>query len=372
MSPERHARIDAALAAEIAAGRLPGVVLLAWHRGCLWHRTVLGALRPEGPAMTEDAVFRAYSLTKPLTAMAALMLMEEGRIALAEPVADYLPELGALRVAGADGPVPARQAMSVHDLLTHCSGLGYDGLPVMPRERDPTDYLAEVAATPLLFEPGTRWEYGASSDVLGLLVERVSGQRLGDFLAERLFTPLGLTATGFDLSPGAALAEPFGVDPLSRAPISNPRQTFDPRPPARMHSGGAGLLTTAPDYLRLARLLLGMGGLDHARILAPSSVRLMTSDHLGPRITRATSPGMASMGSPGYGFGLGVGVRLAEGEANVPGSRGDYYWNGTAGCGFWVDPVRDLAVVVMAQAPGAMRVRLRRLVRQLIYQALPE
>ena len=370
-----NARIEAGLAAEIAAGRLPGAVLQVAHRGRMVVDLALGRRDPTGDApMPRDAVFRIYSMTKPLVSVAVLMLMEEGRLQLADPVAAWLPELAEMRVLGPDGLVAPVRPVRLHDLLTHTSGLSYGdrtgqgGLVVNPRGMAPDAFLAGIAATPLLHQPGVAWTYGFSTDVLGLVVERVSGQRLGDFLAARVFAPLGMLDTGFGLDDTARLAEPFAADPISGTAWLVPAQHFDPTVPALMHSGGAGALSTAADYLRFARMLLAGGTLEGARILSAASVRLMTSDHLGPE--RGAPVGEAALQSPGYGFGLGVAVRLADGMASVPGTAGDYFWSGSAGTCFWVDPREALAVVFMAQAPGEMRLRLRRLVRQLVYQAL--
>ena len=212
----------------------------------------------------------------------------------------------------------------------------------------------------------------AGLDLLGLVIERITGMALGAFLHERLFAPLGMRDTAFHLRPEdiSRLARPFPADPLSGAALLDPDQTFDAAVPPRLHSGGAGALSSAPDYVRFARMLLEGGTLDGVRILSPASIRLMTADHLGTRVATPVAVGEAALQSPGYGFGLGLAVRLADGLASVPGSKGDCFWSGTAGTTFWIDKTARLAVVFMAQAPGEMRLRLRRLVRQLVYAAL--
>jgi CubicO group peptidase (beta-lactamase class C family) len=380
-----RARIAAGLAAEIDACRLPGAVLKVVHRGRVLADLALGRRDPAHDApMPDDAIFRIYSMTKPLVSVAALMLMEEGRLQLADPVAAWLPAFGAMRVVARDGgTVPALRPIRLHDLLTHSSGLTYGGrsadpairaahagLPVNPRALTPEDFAARLAAAPLLHQPGTTWEYGFSTDLLGLVLAQATGQSLETLLRTRLLDPLGMADTGFALAEATRLAQPFAADPLGGAAWTLPDQTYDPTEPARMASGGAGALSTAGDYLRFTRMLLSGGTLDGVRILSPASVRLMTADHLGHAIATPISPGEAAMQSPGYGFGLGVAVRLADGLASVPGSAGDYFWSGSAATGFWVDPREDLAAVFMAQTPGAMRLRLRRLLRQLVYQAL--
>ena len=378
MTPRERAA--AVLAAEVAAGRLPGAVVYADLDGAPLFRLAIGRRDPVVEAtMAEDAIFRIYSMTKPLVSVAALILMEEGRLQLADPVARYLPGFADMRVVAADGgTVAAARPMRVHDLLTHTSGLSYGargadgGLPVNPRGVAAEDFVAGLAAVPLGYQPGTAWDYGFSTDVLGLVIERISGQRLGAFLEARICAPLGMRDTGFHLDAARAgrLAEPHAVDPLGGAVLANPGQRFDPTVVPLMDSGGAGALSTAADYLRFANMLLAGGTLAGVRILSPAAVRLMTADHLGGHIATPVTVGEAALQSPGYGFGLGVAVRLADGLANVPGHAGDYFWSGTAGTTFWVDPVARLSVVFMAQAPGEMRLRLRRMVRALVYQAL--
>ncbi len=369
---ERLRRIGTVLREDIERGLLPGAVILLCRAGRLAERLVLGTLGPAGAApMRADALFRIYSMTKPLTSVAVLMLMEQGGLSLTDPVADYLPGFAQMRVARGDRLVAAKRAITLYDLLTRHSGFTYGerssvapireahlrvGLAACPRDIAPEDFCAGLAAAPLLHQPGTAWEYGPSTDVLGLVVERVTGQRLSAFLAERLFAPLGMADTVFSVAAEdlPRLAEPFaGTETL-----------FDASRPPQLDAGGAGALSTAGDYLRFAEMLRGGG----RGLLSPASLRLMLSDHLGGDDT----PGQAAFQSPGYGygFGLGVGVRLADGGAAVPGSAGEFFWPGTAGTTFFVDPARQLSVVFMAQAPGQVRLRYRRLVRQLVYRAL--
>ena len=380
-------RIDRALRAEIAAGRLPGAVIRVVQDGVTRHAAALGLGDPaDRRAMAADSLFRIYSMTKPFVSVAALILMEEGRLQLADPVAAALPAFAAARVLRADGSlVDAARPIRVYDLLTHTSGLTYGArspraeiraayrdLPVNPRDMAPDRFIAHLARAPLLHQPGTAWEYGFSTDLLGLVIERITGMALGAFLHERLFAPLGMRDTAFHVRPEdiSRLARPFPADPLSGAALLDPDQTFDAAVPPRLHSGGAGALSSAPDYVRFARMLLEGGTLDGVRILSPASIRLMTADHLGTRVATPVAVGEAALQSPGYGFGLGLAVRLADGLASVPGSKGDCFWSGTAGTTFWIDKTARLAVVFMAQAPGEMRLRLRRLVRQLVYAAL--
>lgn len=396
---QRLQRIDQVLSADIAAGRLPGAVVLVARRGSLVHATALGVRDPAtGAPMEIDSIFRIFSMTKPFTSVAALMLMEEGRLQLSDPVSEFVPQFRAPMVStaqhGPDGTldyrlVPATRAITLHDLLTHSSGLTYGersanapvrdaharlGIAVNPRELSPAEFLDRLAQAPLAHQPASIWEYGLSTDLLGAIVESVAGESLGRFLASRLFEPLGMTDTGFHVGPAqtARVAQPFAIDPVGGEALRSPGQIFDAAARPRMESGGAGALSTASDYYRFAQMLLRGGEFDGVRVLSRSSVTLMTADHLGTRIATPLTPGDAAMQSPGYGFGLGVAVRLADGLALVPGSAGDFFWSGTAGTSFFVDPKLQLVTIFMAQAPGVVRLRYRRLMRQLVYQSIAD
>jgi CubicO group peptidase (beta-lactamase class C family) len=395
--PQRLKRITATIEADVAAKRLPGAVILIARRGALAFAEAYGYRdSARGIGMTLDSIFRIFSMTKPVTAVATLLLAEEGRLQLAQPVQEILPGFSPVSVCMPHGRtdevdhdplIPPVRGVTVHDLLTHCAGLPYGAwsdskgvreaharlnLGVNPRDLEPGDFLRRLSAAPLAQQPGRVWQYGLASDVLGLVVEQVAGERLGTFLRSRLFAPLGMSDTGFSVSPAmrSRVAEPFPADPLTGLRLRQPDQTFDAVAVPQMDAGGAGAVSTAGDYLRFANMLLQQGRHNGANILSPAMVRLMTSDHLGVRAAVAPTPGEAAMQSPGYGFGFGVAVRLADGDAAVPGSAGDFFWSGTAGTVFWVDPREQLAVVFMTQAPGAMRLRYRRLARQLVYQAI--
>ena len=395
----RLRRIETVFAAEVVAGRLPGGVVMLARHGQLACSAAFGCADPvTRTPMPTDALFRIFSMTKPLTSVAALLLCEQGRLQLADPVARYLPAFADMRVCvPAPGDhrafghllVPAARPITVHDLMIHTSGLVYGarctnrpvheayarlGIPLNPRDIDAPDFIGRIAAAPLAHQPGTVWEYGASTDVLGVLIEAITGQRLGEFLADQVFKPLHMIDTGFDLPPALAhrLAQPFGQDPVDGTSFDRPNQTYDASIPARLHAGGAGALSTAGDYLCFAQMLLAGGTLDGVRILSRKSVRWMTADHLGQRIAAPITPGDAAIQSPGYGFGLGLAVRLHDGQANVPGSSGSSFWSGTAGTLFWLDPQEDLVAVYMTQAPGASRQHYRRLIMQLAYQAIDD
>jgi CubicO group peptidase (beta-lactamase class C family) len=278
--------------------------------------------------------------------------------------------------------------MTVQDLLRHTAGLGYGELTGNSRVRDAyaaagafnpggmafdaraataDEQVAGLGKAPLVHQPGRVWEYSLASDVLGRVVERASGMRLGDFLEERLFGPLGMDSTGFHVPENAMsrLAETF-----DKGPDGAPMEMIDVSAVPGNDSGGAGAVSTAADYLRFTQMLLNGGELDGARVLSPTSVRLMTSDHLGDRIATPVQPGELLMGVPGYTFGLGFMVREEDGIAGVPGSAGEYMWAGYGGTFFWADPEEQIAAVLMTQMPGATRAYYRRMIKQLVHQAV--
>jgi CubicO group peptidase (beta-lactamase class C family) len=362
------------------------------RKGKLVHASALGVRDPRGPdPMRTDTIFRIYSMTKPIVSVAAMMLVEDGTLQLTDPVARWLPAFKDVKVSTSGGDVPAQRAMSVQDLLRHTAGLPYGELTqnaavkeALARAglfkpgvidfdvRDMTagDQVERLARIPLLYQPGTTWEYSLASDVLGRVVEAASGKRLGDFLGERVFKPLRMPDTAFGVPETklARLAEPFDKDPLAGAPI----RLIDVSKEPGNDSGGAGGVGTAADYLRFAQMLANGGTLDGQRVLSRSTVRLMTSDHLGSRIPLAATPGGAVLGGSTYTFGLGFAVRPSDGIAPIPGSAGDFYWGGYAGTLFWVDPKEQLVAVFMAQSAGALRVYHRNLFRQLVYQAIAD
>jgi CubicO group peptidase (beta-lactamase class C family) len=347
--------------------------------------------------MAEDGIFRIYSMTKPLVSVAAMMLVEEGRLQLTDPVSKFLPEFATATVstpktnaygAVSHVSVPAERAMTVQDLLRHTAGLAYGeltGNPVVKeayaaagafnpggmafdaRAVSPEDQVATLAKAPLVHQPGTVWEYSVASDVLGRVVERASGERLGDFLEARLFGPLRMEDTGFHAPQNVLprLVQP-GTDPATGAPYA----MIDVSAVPGNDSGGAGAVSTAGDYLRFSQMLLNGGALDGARILSPTTVKLMTADHLGDRIATPVTPGELLMGVPGYTFGLGFMVREDDGIAGVPGSEGEFMWAGYGGTFFWIDPVEDLTAVLMTQQPGATRAYYRRMIKALVHQAI--
>jgi len=378
LSQDRLARLAGVLRTDVAEGRIPGAVILVARDGQVALFEAMGYRdRAREAPMTKDAIFRIYSMTKPIVSVAAMMLVEEGKMQLWDSVSLYLPELKGMKVGvektDADGrPVldmlPVHREIAVRDLLLHTAGLtyGFYGRSLVNEayrvanlwdtNQTSAEFLAKVAKLPLANHPGTSWDYGQATDVLGMLIERIEGKPLDMVLEERIFRPLGMKDTGFYVpeSQLPRLAEPLpqGPTPLGLLNVS--------RKPVYL-AGGHGLVSTAEDYLKFMSMLLNGGALDGARLLGKGTVDYMTSEHLGP--TLRGRPG------PGYGFGLGFGVRFDAGFPAYPGSVGDYQWAGYAGTLFWVDPRERLVVVLMMQAPTQLS-RYSALIRTLVYAAL--
>jgi CubicO group peptidase (beta-lactamase class C family) len=388
MSSARLGRIIPALNAEIERGVLPGAVIAVARRGRMVLHEAVGHLGPDRRApMPLDALFAIASMTKPITGVAGLLLWEEGRLGLADPVERFLPQLGNRRVAVLDqrvlagqGPidtVPAARSITMLDLMRHTSGLTYGGRGTTAVHRlypessnvagatlDAAGFLDRLAAAPLLYQPGTVWEYGLSIDVIGMVVEALTGQSLGAFLHQRLFRPLGMADTSFQV-PAEKVTRL--ARPLPRDPDTGAAQVVPDRAQAlRFECGGGGLASTALDYLRFAQMLLGGGALGDTRILGRKTVEAMRTNRMTPGIENRIAA--LDPNSEGYGFGLTVAVR--EQFSTLMGSPGEFYWNGAYGTLWWADPTEDLAVVFMAQVPGEQRRRFRPLINALVYQAL--
>jgi CubicO group peptidase (beta-lactamase class C family) len=353
-------RLTSVMEREIAAGRAPGASMLIARHGKVGFATTLGALGPDGPAMPVDAVFRIYSMTKPIVSVAAMMLVEEGRMLITDPLSEYIPAFAETKVGVESGDrldlVAPKRPITIQDLMRHTSGLtyGYTGTSKVQKlvaaarigsqERTLAEHMEALAALPLMHQPGEVWEYSFSTDVLGRVVEVVAGAKLGDVLRARIFEPLGMDDTAFFIPHGKLARE---AKPMSPQIYTN--LGVDPKPmtePPRFESGGGGLLSTIGDYARFLAMLSGGGALDGERILGARTIRFMASDHLGPGVDRSNA-----VLAPGHGFGLGFGVRLQTGLAPTPGSVGDYYWGGWAGTTFRVSPQDSYFVIFMTQAP---------------------
>lgn len=383
-STARLDRIRTTMEADIARGQLPGAVIAIARRGQLAYYEAFGHVdgartRP----MPRDAIFPIASMTKPMTAVAMLTLLEEGRLALTDPVSRFLPELGNRRVAVDANPettVPATRPITLIDLSRHTSGITYGGRGTTAlhrlypassnssaREFDQASFIARLASLPLLHQPGTVWDYSLSTDVLGLVVERLTEQRLGEAMAQRIFRPLRMADTGFLVPEGdrARYATPLPTDPATGQPQSLTTGLSAPR----FDCGGGCAVSTAGDFLRFAQMLLNGGTLAGQRILSRASVAEMTRDHMHAGIENNVSGTEGNMVN--WGFGLTVGVRREGGSAGL-GNPGMFSWNGAFGTAMWVDPREQLAVVFMAPTPGALRQYYRRVINALVYQAITD
>jgi CubicO group peptidase (beta-lactamase class C family) len=380
--PQRLDAMMAVLQGEVARQCLPGAVAVIGRRGKLALFSTVGCLDPAtGIPMPSDAIFRIYSMTKPILSVAVMVLMEQGKLLLSDPVAKYLPEFAKQGVASlVDGTlvtVASCQGATIQDLLRHTAGLTYEFMGSSPvqrqyaqvrigsRERTLAEFSQALAKLPLMFEPGSAWEYGRATDVLGRVVEVVSGQPLGDYLTQHILMPLGMNETGFSVPPEhhARIAEPFAKDPDGGVQM----RVIDVRENSAMESGGGGLASTALDYARFLQFMLNKGELDGVRLLGPRTVDYMTADHLGEIPTHSIAS--RALLPPGHGFGLGFAVRKTLGVDTVPGSVGSYFWGGMAGTTFFVDPKEDLFAILMLQAPN-QREYYRMLFRDLVYAAL--
>lgn len=394
-SAARLQRLTNKFEGDVRSGAIPGAVVLIVRNGKVAYFKTFGERdRAANAPMQPDSIFRIASMTKPVTTMAALLLVEEGRLQLADPVSRYLPELRQLQVgvertdaAGGERTLalePARREMTVQDLMRHTSGMTYgpfgDSLVqrayraanTMDDQQTNAQMIGKLSKLPLAYQPGTMFEYGMSTDVLGRIVEVISGQDLNQFIAQRIAKPLSLSNTGFllDAAQTARLAEPQRDKNASPIILG-----YNPARPPKWFSGGGGLLSTAEDYARFSQMLLNGGELDGVRILSRKMVELMTSNHLPPDIGYGAFTLELGLTAPlpqlGQGYGLGVGVRKEQGRSPVPGSIGDYFWGGATGPYFWIDPKEQLIAIMMMQEPNIQRrTYYRSVMRNLVYQAL--
>ncbi len=406
LSGERLARLDAVMKRRyVDSGQLPGLLTMVYRRGELAHLGLSGHMDLErGKPMREDAIFRIYSMSKPITAVALMILVEEGMIGLDDDVATYIPSWKHLGVyqtgvasllAGAPPSFitsPPERPMKVVDLATHTSGLTYGfmmrtSVDAAYRKAKINDFqtpggletfVQQLATLPLEFSPGEAWNYSVSIDVLGYLVEKLSGQSFGEFLRTRLFEPLGMHDTAFWVPPekldrftscyqpnegrGVKLQDDAGKSTYAAPPL--------------LEAGGGGLVSTAHDYMRFCRMMLHGGTLEGAQILSPKTVQLFSLNHLpdNQELADMAPPGMFSEASySGIGFSLGCGVNIDVAKTRLPGTLGEYFWGGAASTAFWIDPAEDLAVVFMTQVIGTeARLTLRRDLRTLVYSAMTE
>jgi CubicO group peptidase (beta-lactamase class C family) len=387
MSSERLALIAKAVNAELAHDQLPGAVLAIARRGKLVYFETFGHRdKAAGAAMPADAIFNIASMTKPMVAVGALKLYEQGRLLMDEPVAKYVPKFAELQVAVMDArkekiveTVPAARKITIQDLFRHTSGLIYGGRGTTAVHKlypegsgqaaeamTGPEFLDRLSSRPLLYQPGTVWDYGFGLDVLGLIVEQLTEQSLGQYLRQNLWTPLGMADTGFavpaEKASRHALALP--IDPVSGKPQDTSALSRKPK----FECGGGCAFSTAPDYLRFALMLMNKGSYAGTRILGPKTVEYMLSNQLAPDVKNLLVNGDPTRAD--YGFGLGVAVRTTPGIVRMMGSVGDFSWPGASGTNWWADPHEELAVVWMAHSPGAIRWKYRQMINALVYQAI--
>jgi CubicO group peptidase (beta-lactamase class C family) len=376
--PQRLERITAIMARQVEEKKAPGVSMLIARHGKIAYRQSVGALRPGGPPMSDDAIFRIYSMTKPIVSVAAMMLVEEGRLLITDPVSKYVPAFANAKVGVATGDklelAPLKRPVTIQDLMRHTSGLTYGftgaspvqklikGANVADVNRTAAENVEAMAALPLMHQPGEVWEYGLSTDVLGRIVEIAEGTSLGEVLQRRLFGPLDMVDTAF-YTPESKLsrrADPFSFDFMIAAGSDTRASTSPPK----FESGGGGLMSTLADYTRFAAMLANGGSIDGLRILGSQTLAFMASDHLHPGVRKDHY-----LLWPGHGFGLGFAVRTDPGKAPTAGSVGEFFWGGMMGTAFWVSPRDSLFAVLMVQTPEN-REYFRLLFRNLVSAAI--
>jgi CubicO group peptidase (beta-lactamase class C family) len=379
LSSVRLQRMSDAFKREIDKGTLPGATVMVARKGQIGWFDALGKQSPDASTpMAHNTLFRIFSMTKPIVSVGIMMLVEDGHLLINDPVAKFIPEFSDQKVGvetnGKLELVPLKTQMTVQDLLRHTSGITYDHTGnslvqqqyqqsrLRSRKISNAEHAAIVASLPLICQPGAEWNYSRSTDILGRIIEVVSGKSLGAWLTEHILAPLQMAETAFHTAEENAgrLAEPFATDPWTGEKV----QLFNMLEKPVMESGGGGLVSTTMDYARFAQMLLSGGTLDGTRIIGRKTLQLMASNHLGPNV-KVDSPLM----SPGHGFGLGFCVRTAAGIAPFPGSVGQFFWSGMAGTFFFIDPAEDLFTVFMMQGPG-QRTQIRNLLRDLVYAAV--
>jgi len=377
-NPQRLERITAIMARQVEEKKAPGVSMLIARQGKIAYRQSIGALRPGGPAMTDDAIFRIYSMTKPIVSVAAMMLVEEGRLLITDPVSKFIPAFANTKVGIVNGDkldlAPLKRPITVQDLMRHTSGLTYGFTGTSPVQklikaanvvnanRSLAENVEAMAALPLMHQPGEVWEYSVSTDVLGRVVEIVEGASLGEVLRNRLFGPLDMVDTAFFTpeSKVARRADPFSFDFMTAAGVDARGATTPPK----FQSGGGGLVSTLADYTRFAAMLSFGGAIDGKRILSPRTLAFVASDHLDAGVRKDHY-----LLWPGHGFGLGFAVRTDPGKAPTAGSVGEFFWGGMMGTAFWVSPRDSLFAVLMVQTPEN-REYFRVLFRNLVSAAM--
>ena len=379
VSSARLERLENGMRRFVEDGRLAGVATMMARHGKIVHASVAGALDIEsGNPLASDSIYRIYSMTKPMTGVAMMMLYEEGKWRLNDRVTKFIPEFENLQVYAGDGPdgeprlEDANRSMTMRELMTHSSGLAYglgnsNAVDRMYRESRVLDFskplqsmIDNLATIPLLYQPGERWYYSIAVDVQGYLVEKLSGQPFDEFLQERIFAPLGMVDTAFYV-PAEKIDRLALIHGEDADGLVLPEQSDATRRPAGA-SGGGGLYSTTMDYMRFSQMVLNGGELDGARLLSPRSVKMMRTNHLQKQAL--------STRGPGQGFGLDFGVIMDPAAAGEPYSKGVFQWGGAAGTWFWIDPVEDFVFVGMIQHRGRAVGEVQGASRNLAYQAI--
>jgi CubicO group peptidase (beta-lactamase class C family) len=383
LSSARLERLAQAIKQDVDHGRMPGAVVAIARKGKLAYYESFGFVdKAAGTPMPKDAIFALASMTKPMVAVAALMLAEQGDLLLNDPIGNYLPDLKDMKVAGPRGIEAAHRQPTLQDMLRHTAGVSYGNRGDTPLHKlyearlksaanqSGAEFLQELGKLPLHYQPGTQWEYSHGLDVTGLAVEAVTKKRLGEFLQERLFEPLGMADTGFVVPTAkqARIAKPLPIDPDTGRPTAFRL----PVTPWQYDCGGGCASGTALDYVRFAQMLLNKGTFEGNRLLSRKTVEYMTSNQLGPNVDVSRLHEFPVEHMDGFGFGLGVAVRTQPGVAGVPGTPGEFMWSGAQGTMFWVDPKEEMVVVFLANTPGPARRHYRELVKTLIEQAIAD
>jgi CubicO group peptidase (beta-lactamase class C family) len=379
LSQARLQAMSDAFKREIDKGTIPGVTVMVSRRGQIGWFEALGRQAPDSDApMRKDSIFRIFSMTKPIVSVGIMQLVEDGYLLLDDPLSKFIPEFENTNVGiernGEIELMPLKRPITIQDLLRHTSGITYDhtgngpihkmyqASRVRSRKITNEEHARLIAEMPLVCQPGAAWNYSRSTDILGRVIEVISGKTLGAFLTERILAPLQMAETAFHTGADnkGRLADAFPTDPWTGDPVA----LFNMLEKPAMESGGGGLVSTTMDYARFCQMLLSGGTLDGTRIIGRKTLELMASNHLEPHI-----PPDNYILPPGHGFGLGFAVRTQPGIAAFPGSVGQFYWSGIAGTFFWIDPVEQMFAVFMSQGPG-QREYFRTLVRDLVYAAV--
>ena len=383
--------------AYLDSGRLPMMQLVVARDGQPVYRTQMGTMGEGREALREDALFRIASMTKPITSIAFMQLVEQCKVALEDPVTKVFPEFANLQIFAGGGspqvpfyPGKAATPMRFVDLLTHMSGLSYGlqqrsnvdaayreaNLDVARAHLESDEYIAKLAKLPLEFNPGERWNYSVSTDVLGVAVERISGMRLGEYFEKHIFAPLGMTDTRFGVAEGQQdrLVDAYQYIPGKPAKMIDAGKTSNLHRPGKFDSGGGGLVGTIADYEKFTAMLVGRGELDGVRIVSPKTLDLMTANHLpgNQDLTQLSQSLFSESQNAGVGFGLGFATVIDPAKTLMPSSKGEFYWGGAYSTAFFVDPVESITMVFMTQVYPSSAYPVRRQLKTMIYSALAD